>query len=190
MKPKERKEEGGGGRKRTFGEQPSIPPIPTRVHGPSQMRVTRISRCPDSICLRGCALHRAIRFPARYYDNTARGNKYLPSLCETLWFFYSHRFVTSPRKSNGRKKMCRNFHDIPRCENIPFHCAVEHLRPFKIIDIYITEQFTDRDTESFARAVKKSVYSFIRKLYAIPRKSNTKRFSSFFFFFFGAGDKS
>lgn len=79
--------------------------------------------------------------------------------------------------------MCRNFHDIPRCENIPFHCTVEHLRLFKIIDIYITEQFTDRDTESFARAVKKSVYSFIRKLYAIPRKSNTKRFSSFFFFF-------
>lgn len=59
---------------------------------------------------------------------------------------------------------------------------MEHLRPFKIIDIYITEQFTDRDTESFARAIKKSVYSFIRKLYAIPRKSNTKRFSSFFFF--------
>lgn len=55
MKPKERKEGGGGEAEPLVNSfEPSIPPIPTRMYGPSQMRVTRISRCPDSICLRGC----------------------------------------------------------------------------------------------------------------------------------------
>lgn len=46
--------EGGGEEPLVNSFEPSIPPIPTRMYGPSQMRITRISRCPDSICLRGC----------------------------------------------------------------------------------------------------------------------------------------
>lgn len=92
--------------------------------------------------------------------------------------------LTSPCKSNDRK--CVEIFTISRVAkySVP-RCYL--LRSFKIIDIYIdlrkyhqvsdpnNEQFTDRDTIVCSHGKEECLFvsSFIRKLYVIPRKSNT-----------------